>query len=236
LHNKYSENKYGLHKWLFDQLHFSDGNKFVEFGCGLGTLWTENRQRIPTTSTIILSDLSMGMTSSCQKALRGLEYFRWLVMDAQTIPLADKTIDTVIANHMLYHLQDIPAAVSEIRRILKPGGKLFASTIGTSNLSELTDMVIRFDPDLVWWKVSNTFPLETGSELLANWFTHVDLRRYTDSLIITDPEDLIAYILSGRGKILEGEISRFREFMEKEFEKHGGILRITKDAGVLIAS
>jgi len=234
-HNNNSENKYGLHKWLYDQMQINDGNIFLELGCGLGTLWIENSKKIPSSIEVIMSDLSIGMINSCRKSLIGIGNFKYLVTDAQNIPIMDNTIDAIIANHMLYHIQDKNVALSEIKRILKPNGKLYTSTNGINNMKELTEIVIKVNPDLVWWNTTNTFPLDEGSSLLGNWFSNVELRRYKDSLIISDPDELITYILSGRGKILENDISQFRKILVNEIDQHGGELRITKDTGTLIA-
>tara|TARA_R110001583_G_scaffold43936_3_gene139562 strand:- start:3421 stop:4194 length:774 start_codon:yes stop_codon:yes gene_type:complete len=42
--------------------------------------------------------------------------------DIQAIPFADKTYDVVICNHVLEHVEDDAKAMSEMYRILKPGG------------------------------------------------------------------------------------------------------------------
>jgi len=45
-------------------------------------------------------------------------------IDVQAIPYNDASFDVVIANHMLYHVPDLPKALAEIRRVLRPGGLL----------------------------------------------------------------------------------------------------------------
>lgn len=42
--------------------------------------------------------------------------------DVQSIPLAERSIDVVIANHLLEHIADDRLALREIYRILRPGG------------------------------------------------------------------------------------------------------------------
>lgn len=121
LHNKYSENKYGWHKWVFDQFEFSEGNQLLELGCGLGTLWIENLPRIPVKCHVLLSDLSIGLTNSARKNLGGHNDFRFLLINAHNIPIKSANCDIVIANHMIYHLSDNNRALSEIMRVLKPG-------------------------------------------------------------------------------------------------------------------
>ena len=42
--------------------------------------------------------------------------------DAAALPFADASFDAVIANHMLYHVDDPAAVVHEFDRVLRPGG------------------------------------------------------------------------------------------------------------------
>lgn len=46
------------------------------------------------------------------------------VGEAESIPLADESVDYVFANMYLHHVEEPPTAIREMTRILKPGGKL----------------------------------------------------------------------------------------------------------------
>ena len=63
-------------------------------------------------------------------------------MDAQDIPFEDDTFGCVVANHMLYHVPDLDKGLAEIRRVLKPGGKLYAATNGEAHMLELEAFVV----------------------------------------------------------------------------------------------
>jgi ubiquinone/menaquinone biosynthesis C-methylase UbiE len=68
------------------------------------------------------SDFSAGMLQQAQLNLQGVEgKFNFEIIDAQQIPWVNESCEVAIANHMLYHLSDRARALSEIRRILKPG-------------------------------------------------------------------------------------------------------------------
>jgi SAM-dependent methyltransferase len=54
-------------------------------------------------------------------------YAALLVADAMRLPLADATVDVVIATDLLEHFVDPPALVDELARVLRPGGRLLAS-------------------------------------------------------------------------------------------------------------
>lgn len=58
-------------------------------------------------------------------------------MDANDIPFEQDSLDVVIANHMLYHIDNVDGVLKSVSNILKTGGKLYAATNGESSMSEL---------------------------------------------------------------------------------------------------
>jgi SAM-dependent methyltransferase len=164
--------------------------------------------------------------------------FTYELVDAQSIPYPNDYFDAVIANHMLYHVRDRARALSEIRRVLRPGGRFFAATNGLCHLRELDDLIRRWDPTAALWggRPEERFSLETGDVELASWFTGIELRRYEDGLVVTEAEPLVAYILSsGVGSGIKEEArQRLADLIEGELARHGAI-QITKDAGLFLA-
>ena len=103
-------------------------------------LWMECVNRIPTGWVITLSDLSSGMVASARRNLKTTgRNFKFKEIDAQFIPYDEQTFDVVIANHMLYHVPDKIKAIAEIKRVLKPNGRLIATTVGNLHLMEMND-------------------------------------------------------------------------------------------------
>jgi ubiquinone/menaquinone biosynthesis C-methylase UbiE len=183
LHQEFSTNKYGWQRWLFEQFKFIPQSRVLELGCGAGNLWLENLDRIPAGLEIILSDFSDGVLEQAQQNLgNSRSFFQLKVVDAQSIPFENASFDIVIANHMLYHIPDRAKALSEIKRILKPSGRFYCSTIGCNHLKELASLIHRFDSQLTSWGslTSDTFSLENGSTQLGEYFANVSLYRYSD--------------------------------------------------------
>jgi SAM-dependent methyltransferase len=175
------------------------------------------------------------MVQHAQQRLRGRRSFRFSNLDAQTIPFQSSCFDAVIANHMLYHVPDRAKALAEIRRVLKPGGRLYASTNGERQMQEIGDLCGRFDPQLPWsLQFSGPFTLENGAAQLQPWFPAVSLRCYPDSLLVTQAEPLVAYILSGRVKLPPDRQQELARFVEQELQARGGTFYITKDSGIFI--
>jgi 2-polyprenyl-6-hydroxyphenyl methylase/3-demethylubiquinone-9 3-methyltransferase len=57
-----------------------------------------------------------------------------LLADATALPLADGAFDVVVAGELLEHVTDRPAAVSELARVLRPGGLLVLDTVNSTAL------------------------------------------------------------------------------------------------------
>ena len=124
LYTRFSNSPDDLGRWVFDRLDLPRRCRLLELGCGTASLWVGNASRVSAGWTVTLSDRSPGMLREARDnlAVKGLA-FRLSVIDAQAIPLADSTLDAVIANHMLYHVPDRAKALSEIHRVLRPGAR-----------------------------------------------------------------------------------------------------------------
>jgi ubiquinone/menaquinone biosynthesis C-methylase UbiE len=238
LHARFSTNKYGWARWVFDQFDVPPESRVLDLGCGPGDLWSENLDRIPEDWDATLSDFSMGMLQEAQANLCDSQWrFEFEVIDAQAIPFEDDSFDAVIANHMLYHVPDRAKALGEIRRVLRPGGRFYASTVGQSHLQELSELVNRFTDTNLWsGQPAESFLLENGLEQISQWFPRVTPYRYEDALVITEANPLIAYVLSTEaGSTLVGDrLTEFVGFVEQEIALHGAI-HITKDSGIFEA-
>ena len=235
LHEKYSTNKQGWFNWLFNQIDFSRVNRLLELGCGNGKLWQENRIDLRNRE-IFLSDISEGMVEEVRNKL-GSD-FNCIVADAEKIPFKDSYFDSIIANHVLFYLNDLNLGLKEISRVLRPNGILYCSTYGKNHMKEITEIVQNFDSRI---NLSNhslyyIFGLENGESILKEYFFNVQRMDYEDSLEITESKPLIDYIMSCHGnqnEILGPRLNEFKEYIE-ELLKNNGKIVVTKQAGLFI--
>jgi SAM-dependent methyltransferase len=232
LHERFSTATRDFHEWVFDYLALPDRACVLEVGCGTGALWTKNRARVPATWELTLADFSLGMVETTRAA--GITA-RCVQCDAQALPFGCEHFDAVIANHMLYHVPDLPRALAEIRRVLRPSGKLYAATNGEVHLREYFQLVADFlgterhSPQM-------QFTLENGAPQLARAFAQVQRFDFDDALVVTETEPLVAYAMSGMlGKEMTGRENALRDFVAHRIAREGA-MRITKAAGLFIAS
>jgi ubiquinone/menaquinone biosynthesis C-methylase UbiE len=246
LHQRYSTNPYEWQQWVFDQLDLPLSSRILELGCGPGNLWRENLERLPAGWEIVLADNSPGMVREARQALAHQgpadagRPFAYAVHDAQAIPFTGAiedggTFDAVVANHMLYHVPDRARAFSEIRRVLVPGGRLYAATNGWAHMRELRELHERFQPGSgrQIGSVAAPFTLENGAEQLEPWFSQVSIRRQENSLRVTEAGPLVAYVASTQ-TLSKDALLALAAHVEREIEQHG-VIHITKDSGLFTA-
>lgn len=103
--------------WTAEMLKATkDRGLWLDLGCGTGWNFSVLR-RLEYKRKMIGIDLSGGMLrfakSKNMNVVRG---------DAQQLPFEDASFDGILAKGVLHHLPDVEEAVSEIARVLKPGG------------------------------------------------------------------------------------------------------------------
>jgi malonyl-CoA O-methyltransferase len=62
---------------------------------------------------------------------------RYLAADAHRLPLASSSVDLVWSNMALHWFDDVPAAIAEWYRVVRPGGLLMFSALGVDTLAEI---------------------------------------------------------------------------------------------------
>jgi ubiquinone/menaquinone biosynthesis C-methylase UbiE len=101
------------------------------------------------------------------------------VGDVQDLPFADGEFDCTVAAWMLYHVEDLDRALSELRRVLRPEGRLVAVTNGREHMQELRRLAGE-------WAWQQSFRREDAVESLERHFTRVE-RRDVDAWTTVDP-------------------------------------------------
>ena len=117
--------------------------------------------------------------------------------DVQELPFPDGTFDAAVAAWMLYHVPDRDRAISELARVLRPGGRLVAITNGRDHLAEL------------WHAVEHEgfetgFSGENGAAQLERHFARVARNDVHATAVFPDRAAAAAYLETlapGRGDL-----------------------------------
>ncbi len=211
-------------RWLFDVEAPAPGERVLEVGCGRGDLWVANADRLPA-AQVTATDASPGMAAETRARLASLP-ISVAVADVGDLPFPAEAFDVVLANHMLYHVADLAAGLAELRRVLRPGGTLHASTNGAGHMAELTEMSGSHPPPL-------SFTLESAGGLLAPHFAGPEVVRYPAILRITEAAPAVDYVASYRDLDESG-----RDALESRIAAHiaaHGCLEVRKSVGLVSA-
>jgi SAM-dependent methyltransferase len=232
LHERFSVNPVGLQRWIFDQLELPSRAWVLEVGCGPGNLWAANLASIAPGWRIVLSDLSPGMVEAARRRF-GSHRFDFEVADAEAMPHGPGTFDAVIANHMLYHVPNRRRAIAGFAEVLKPDSVLYAVTNGLAHMHEIDSLLAAHSLEEAFDRHSRAFGLETGRDQLRSSFAEVELHHYEDRLEVTDPDAVVAYVLSmSAGRAVDRDALRrdVAALIERD-----GCFQVSKATGMFVA-
>ena len=226
--------------WVADRLGLESGMRVLDIGCGAGWLWNRAASRLPNDLKLMLVDRSAGMVAEAygRTSSHGrFEAVDALIADATALPFADSSFDTVVAMHMLYHVPDPMDAVREMARVLRPDGRAIVTTNGRRNLGAMFELGARAFGGPSADPAAAVFGVDAAKAMMGGCFERVDLARFKDVYVISDPNDVFAYITSMPPGIDAGMESRnaLRQLIEQAFEANAGTLKVEREGGMLIA-
>ena len=166
----------------------------VDVGCGNGTYLAELARR-GCAGRAIGVDLSFGMLAAARERLSGPERSAVLAnADATALPLRDGVADLVLAPHMLYHVPDPAAALRELRRVTRSGGRVVIVLNGTGHMGQLRAAIAaaRGDRDALVERVT----LDDGEALAKPFFAKVTRHDFVAELRIPVPDPVADYVRS----------------------------------------
>jgi len=141
----------------FDTLKLKDEDLFLDVGCGEG--------RHTITAYLVRNASAIGIDIShqdlCTAQGRYQDFYNpdrtgahllFSQGNGHQLPFADGTFDKVICSEVLEHIHEYESVLSELHRVLKPGGVLGVS-------------VPRFWPEWVCWKLSDAYHAQEGGHI-----------------------------------------------------------------------
>jgi ubiquinone/menaquinone biosynthesis C-methylase UbiE len=177
---------------VFEHYAFPENADVLEVGCGDGSIWLQNIDRIPSGWRLTLTDMSPAMVDAARGALG--ERATYAVADVQELPFADETFDAGVANHVLFHVPDRSRALAELSRVIRPGGVLVGTMIGRDHFKETRALV--GEESVIWSESRERFGIETARPQLERFFVDVEIEPYPDSLAVTEVEPLLEFVRS----------------------------------------
>jgi malonyl-CoA O-methyltransferase len=108
----------------------------LDLGCGTGAGARAIKRQFRRTQ-VTAADLSPAMLDQARRHSRFWRRIHCVEADARQLPFGPASFDLVFTSLMLQWVQPLDTALAQIRRVLKPGGLLLASSFGPLTLQEL---------------------------------------------------------------------------------------------------
>ena len=133
-------------------LALQPGERVLDIGSGHGFLAEEMAEEVGPEGRVCGVDPSESMLAIARRRETAVEYGAG---DAVSLPHADETFDAAVATQVYEYVPDMPAALAEVRRVLRPGGRL---------------LILDTDWDAVVWHSSDR---DRMMRVLEKWNGHL---------------------------------------------------------------
>lgn len=232
LHRAFSINPHGWHRWMFEHLRPVPGSRVVELGCGSADLWAAADPAMLEGVELRLFDKSPAMVRAASEKLHSVGTARVDGLDIDGDMDLPGDIDILVANHVLYHVEDPGRTLSTIREKTNDETRCFFATNGERNMHSLN----RFLPvrlrDTPIGSLIGSFTLEAGYRLVRSAFGAAYVTRYPDGLNVTDAAPLSSYLESLPLSLSDEEVSSTEERVRRHIETFGSLF-VEKDIGFI---
>jgi len=114
---------------LLDMAEVGQGTRVLAVGCGTGEEALAAAALVGPTGEVVGTDLSAAMIEIARDLAdaAGVQNAQFQVMDAQRLEFPPASFDAVIARNSLMFVPDLGGALAEIRRVLRPAGRVGAT-------------------------------------------------------------------------------------------------------------
>ena len=137
------------------------GKLLLELGAGAG----RNTLRYSNFERIVLLDYSRSQLNQAQELLGFSERFIYVAADIYRLPFVDGLFDAATMIRVLHHMADAPAALRQVRNVLRPGACFILEFANKRNLKSILRYLLRLQP----W---NPFALESVEFAPLNFDFH----------------------------------------------------------------
>ncbi|MEM1428806.1 MAG: methyltransferase domain-containing protein [Pseudomonadota bacterium] len=155
------------------------GERILDLGCGQGMLTEELARAVGESGRVTGIDPSPEMRAEATARCSGYGQIEILEGHAGAVPLDDGTCDAAISLQVFEYLADIPAALRDLHRILRPAGRLVIGDMAFGTLFWASDDPARMDRMCRSWDthvIDANLPARLPQDLGATGFHLVEMR------------------------------------------------------------
>lgn len=115
-----------MHRQIVDWLEISPGSYVMDAGCGSGGVTKLLAQAVGDGGQVTALDIESQLLEATKNVVAATPFagrVKYEQASVDDLPFPGGAFDLIWCSRVIHHLRDMLAAVSEIRRVLKPGGR-----------------------------------------------------------------------------------------------------------------
>ena len=167
------------------------GDRVLDVGCGPGFYVTELLEVVGRDGLIVGVDGSADMLAVAAKRAEGHDNVEFREADATSLPVPDASFDRAIAVQVLEYVRDVSAALAELRRALRPGGRVLVWDVDWATVSWQTSDGKLMQRVLAAWDKHLThpsLPRRLAAQLRDAGFEQIQMDAYSFATIQLIPD------------------------------------------------
>jgi ubiquinone/menaquinone biosynthesis C-methylase UbiE len=134
------------------------GDAILDVGCGPGFFELELLDEVGPEGSIVGIDASGASIAVARSRSAGHDNVAFHEADATELPLGDAEFDRAFSVQVLEYVPDVDAALAELRRVLRPGGRVLVWDVDWATVSMRTEDEARMERVLSAWDAHLTDP------------------------------------------------------------------------------
>ena len=188
---------------LLELADLAPGDRVLDVACGTGLITFPAAVTVGSDGLVVGTDISSEMVEQLQREAdrRGLVQVETGRMDAEDLRLPDDAFDVALCAFGLMYVPDPVAALKEMVRVLKPGGRLVVSVwgrrdcCGWAEIFPIVDARVSSEVCPLFFHLGNGDALERA--MLAAGADGVVAERMSYPLPFSSPEDALGAVFGG---------------------------------------
>jgi ubiquinone/menaquinone biosynthesis C-methylase UbiE len=218
IHKKYGSRD--IDQWMLHLLNPQKGSKILDVGCGAGKQCFLFYKALEGNADITGGDVNAELLDKARQENEKIgNRINFVDLNFnQRFPLDDNKYDLLTSCFAIYYSEDIPFAISEMHRVIKPGGRLFTTGPMPENK--------RLFYDIIFEATHKPIPPMPGSSRYSSQiynairerFSKVELHIFENPLVFEAVEPFLAYT--------RASLSEDRRLWKSLFEDTGGFEQV----------
>ncbi len=225
IHKKYGSRD--IDEWMLHLINPQKGSKILDIGCGAGKQCFLFYKALEGEADITGEDVNQELLEKARQENAKIgNRMKFIDFDFnQRFPLSDNQYDLVTSCFAIYYSQDIPFTISEMHRVIKPGGRLFTTGPMPENK--------RLFYDIIFEATQKPIPPMPGSsrysslihKAIQSLFPKVEIHIFENPLIFESVDPFLAYT--------RASLSEDRKLWKSLFEESEGFEHVMQQIKIV---